>query len=60
MPIDLPRDEFDILVQDAERIVIYDKKVDKIYEFNRKEFSWKFPAGSRTEIMTKLIGFKLF
>lgn len=57
--IKLPKEEFDILVQDDTRIVLYDKVVDKLYECDVQSHSWKFPRGSRTEIITKLTGVDL-
>ena len=59
MEIQLPKDQFEILCQDEEVIHLYDKVVDKIYVYDKKEKSWKFPAGSRIEILTYLTGLGL-
>lgn len=61
MTLKLPKDEFDILVQDEVRVVLYDKVVDKLYTFMKKsatnpEEGWKFPRGSRVDIIKQLTG----
>lgn len=57
--IQLPRHEFDILAQDAVHIVLYDKVVDKLYEYDVAACGWHFPPGSRVTIIKKLTGLDL-
>lgn len=59
MPIELPKDEFEILKDDDEQYILYDKVVDKLYEYIKEEKRWIFPRGSRTDIITKLTGLEL-
>lgn len=60
MPIELPRNEFDILKQDEEELVLYDKVVDKLYTYTHTEKKWHFPPGSRMDVINKILGAPLF
>lgn len=59
MTLELPANEFELLVQDEERIVLYDRVVDLVYTLHRKEKRWQFPAGARTDVIFKLTGLDL-
>lgn len=57
MPIELPKQEFDI-VEDDKEIILYDKVVDRYYSYNKLAHSWKFQAGARIDIINQLTGCK--
>jgi hypothetical protein len=55
--IPLPRDQFELVLEDEHFIAIRDKVVDKVYTYNKQERGWKFPQGSRSDVIFYLTGY---
>jgi len=50
----LSRDEFELLRQDEQEVHLFDKDVNKVYVYVKAERKWKFPAGSRMDVIALL------
>lgn len=44
MSYKLADDEFDVVVNDSEKIVVYDRQTNRTSEFNKQTGAWKFSA----------------
>jgi hypothetical protein len=59
MPIQLAKEEFEVLKDDDKEIHLFDKVVNKLYIHDKAKNLWVFPEGSRHAIILKLTGVDL-